>query len=501
MSEQVIPLTGVTVNMVRDTLGASTTNISALCKSNLINRWSECKPVKWTGMTIDYKDEQGEEIYHEFYSSVRYGFTNPVEITGLTKSGDIIVFPNTGTPSGMSTWVYSPPGNGDKCRLGDFRFYTHNANPPDQMSGVTFDCGSIIRMLTPHQGMTTTNFEGNMSADWKPITGSTYQNSKFLEGMNLKWGKGDSEVVGNLTYPVQIPLNGIYSGATASESNTRIGLLVKCNSKWHLMTSEMPLHLTNEPRFLQVNFSTASNLCYEIIQSSVKTFDTIPCLVFGAQMSSSGTTESGVTYYNHTITGATKILCMPTGQGVLTMKINPPAVFVENVSIAVPSQAVPIWGSNSLYAVNINIPVYNIPNFNPKYVIAKKDHSELGTLNAFLMGEIFFGSTSGFGMYIPIVVYCQKEDGSWRITDTSPYSDGYTSAITFNKVTLESYLTGSTITPATDFRVTTYNKTITTEGLQTKSSIRLQDGTVVYFYGVSLSDSPTIGLHLYGCSN
>lgn len=115
-----LPLTGITTNLVKTTLGASTNNTGQLCIHSNVNKWAKFKPVPLA-----------ENAPSRVSGSTWYRATNGN--CGLN-------IPNYSTMALMFTalrnstvmWDYQKPGGGasQPYRLADFGWYEHNAQPP-----------------------------------------------------------------------------------------------------------------------------------------------------------------------------------------------------------------------------------------------------------------------------------------------------------------------------------------------------------------------------------
>ena len=106
---------------IKDTLNADSRNVSILCTSPNINKWSKWKPVRFN------KDCNITPL--DLYS-VNYGLMLPVGAATPQLASD-------------NEYVYQYPtgGNSAPFRMGDFRDYNHNAIPPvsNYMGDVTVD--------------------------------------------------------------------------------------------------------------------------------------------------------------------------------------------------------------------------------------------------------------------------------------------------------------------------------------------------------------------------
>ncbi len=107
-NDMALPLTGVSVSLVRSTLGASTNDVGLLCTHPNINRWSKRKP--FTDNVI---------------TQTKPNWWRRSNVSIDIRSGFFLsVYPD-------SVWQYAHPtgGAGSGYRIGDFRGYDHTADP------------------------------------------------------------------------------------------------------------------------------------------------------------------------------------------------------------------------------------------------------------------------------------------------------------------------------------------------------------------------------------
>lgn len=103
-----LPNTGITVSLVRNTIGENKNDVGQLCTSNKINKWSFYKPITRNKLILTDAD---------FYA-VNDGFTaqsynNAIDCWNAIINGE--------------TWTHQTAEA--PYRLGDFRGYDHNAGP------------------------------------------------------------------------------------------------------------------------------------------------------------------------------------------------------------------------------------------------------------------------------------------------------------------------------------------------------------------------------------
>lgn len=97
--------------MVRNELGETSNDLSVLCKSDKINKWSKWKPTAMSGITT---------ATDESLRAHKYGMSVPVFSTFNSLRSAIGTTPDL--------YTYHKPGN--TFRLGDFRNYNHLQLPP-----------------------------------------------------------------------------------------------------------------------------------------------------------------------------------------------------------------------------------------------------------------------------------------------------------------------------------------------------------------------------------
>lgn len=108
-----LPNSNISISMVRNELGESSNDLSVLCKSDKINKWSAYKPF------VDANPVAGK--------SSTCGFSIPYTITpNIYFNKDAL-------------WSYLKPSGGvnEPFRLGDFRQYDHNIKFADSPFGIT----------------------------------------------------------------------------------------------------------------------------------------------------------------------------------------------------------------------------------------------------------------------------------------------------------------------------------------------------------------------------
>lgn len=102
-----LPETGISLSLVKRTLGAASDDLSALCRHANINMFSRHKPVVYPGVPLE----------DSFWSAAKknFGIVIPEMQDDIVKTG----------------WRYQRPSGGASSpyRLGDFRGYNHQAGP------------------------------------------------------------------------------------------------------------------------------------------------------------------------------------------------------------------------------------------------------------------------------------------------------------------------------------------------------------------------------------
>lgn len=140
--------TGITVSLVKNTLGVSTTDVGALCKSENINCWSKKKPVILPNAAPDRSGDWWKSTDGNCGLSP-YQIINYTNIPNAYQLND----------DNMNGWVYNKPYGGTVApyRLADFGGYEHNANPPLRnfwaphqvaLNGGNFSCTCIQQVAS-----------------------------------------------------------------------------------------------------------------------------------------------------------------------------------------------------------------------------------------------------------------------------------------------------------------------------------------------------------------
>lgn len=140
--------TGITVSMVKNALGVSSTDVGALCKSENINCWSKKKPVILPNAAPD-RDSDWWKSTDGNCGLSPYLIINYTNIPNAYQLND----------DNMNGWVYNKPygTNVAPYRLADFGGYDHNANPPlrnfwapatQALNGGNFSCTCIQQVAS-----------------------------------------------------------------------------------------------------------------------------------------------------------------------------------------------------------------------------------------------------------------------------------------------------------------------------------------------------------------
>lgn len=180
---------------VSPVLGVSSTNLSVLCTSDKINKWSKYKPVRHSSTA---KLTEPERVF------VNHGF----DVQGA-HSMDIVTLVNKASTN--DDWVYLKPRGGsyDECyRLGDFDKYNSNA-------GTMFSYTHIPKSI-PTQGTsvggTELRFTYNPSSELKPTDFGFVNNlgdnlhyavAYYLNENDIRFAHGPSI---STTGPIDIPI-------------------------------------------------------------------------------------------------------------------------------------------------------------------------------------------------------------------------------------------------------------------------------------------------------
>ena len=193
-----LPNTGITTTMVGQELGISTRNVGNLCRSGAINKWSKWKPVRF--------NTQGNPLTQANLEAVNYGigwnsYANIDAVKLAYENNDEVLF-------------YNKPRGGlynEGYRLGDFRFYEHNAIGPIAGGFVTQQAESI---------------KGGQNS----ITGSVFINGNPKAG-EISWddlGMGNRKLAMALYYRDNLVKTAVATnvGDTSVTINTRSPLPV-----------------------------------------------------------------------------------------------------------------------------------------------------------------------------------------------------------------------------------------------------------------------------------
>ena len=169
-----LPNTGITVSLVRNTIGENKNDVGQLCTSNKINKWSFYKPITRNKLILTDAD---------FYA-VNDGFTaqsynNAIDCWNAIING--------------STWTHQTAEA--PYRLGDFRGYDHNANP---FLALTFwDAGQAkkgeSRPIINNGTMDLQQIYNNFQF-YSPIANQSGDNYCLGLLMNDKWTGSDNSV-------------------------------------------------------------------------------------------------------------------------------------------------------------------------------------------------------------------------------------------------------------------------------------------------------------------
>ena len=108
-----LPTTGITTSMVASAIGAGSNDVGTLCTHPNINKWSKYKPVSYNSVV---------GLTEADFKIANYGFTVSAVDGSSTINSTVL----------SRSWLYSKPTGGalSPYRLGDFRGYDHNEQPP-----------------------------------------------------------------------------------------------------------------------------------------------------------------------------------------------------------------------------------------------------------------------------------------------------------------------------------------------------------------------------------
>lgn len=122
-----LPSSGISISLVKRTLNSSYQDIGGLCTDESVNMWSRWKPIKSniSTMTLARLKENHYGIILPHEDSTSY------TIAQLT-SGIYNCLQNDIDPNTLTVWAYNKPTGGASSpyRLGDFRYYQHQAILP-----------------------------------------------------------------------------------------------------------------------------------------------------------------------------------------------------------------------------------------------------------------------------------------------------------------------------------------------------------------------------------
>lgn len=170
----ILPESGITVSIVKQTLASNYTDVGKLCTSENINMWSKIKPYKKnriSGTTIVQLEED--------IKSAKWGLSiakgeSQASANGTYLGKDIEKMVEDAINNRLPYWVYNKPTGGvaSPYRLGDFRKYAHDAIQPIR----PFPTDGVDRINLN----ATNNYFYNVAFDFTPNT-DTSGSLKIIE--------------------------------------------------------------------------------------------------------------------------------------------------------------------------------------------------------------------------------------------------------------------------------------------------------------------------------
>ena len=153
-----LPLTGISVSLVRDTIGAGSNDVGTLCKHTNINKWSKYKPVQHS-KRVGLVDAD--------FKSVRSGMNIP-SVMAHPSSGYVPIMdyyrnnPNFEFTYNKPRGVNATYGWDEPFRLGDFRGYEYTAN-------IFYDVEVIPQIVVSPVRVNLYNFDTAGWLDWSAL--------------------------------------------------------------------------------------------------------------------------------------------------------------------------------------------------------------------------------------------------------------------------------------------------------------------------------------------
>lgn len=295
------PTSNVKITDIRDTLGETTTNLSALCKSTKVNKWAMWKPLQSTKTT--YLTEADRVAAHN-------GF--------LPQSLSVTLYGTSAPALTVKEWPAERPTSGP-YRMSDFfdaeqkrGGYNPDALPPDKWWNDGKVSGFDFRMNT-NSGLTSCT----INSSTKVIT--TPQSLVFSRcGFRYDVPTADNINLGD-SVNYHLPL----SWCATLSSTARLGLLCKINNgndMWGLFVAKAPLSTYKtslSAASLLPDLMTNTWMCslitsqFESTSKKLRDLTFIPCIADGVTLENTNYYNNGRYWYTNV--RATSIYSVPSG--------------------------------------------------------------------------------------------------------------------------------------------------------------------------------------------
>lgn len=241
-----LPETGISISLVKQTIGASSNDLGTLCIHPNVNIWAKYKPVTYPSPITDGISDwwKGQDkmcgIVHPYVANA-----SQINSTTIYKHK---------SPIGGSNSPY---------RLGDFRGYDHNALPPcevvfpDVIKGDS-SVGNIITILYTDAANSL-----SLSDIFWQIDIQNWYFGVMLNDRGFTAFKTSSQKIGNgaiFAHPIGFELKGLYSDDIFITGNTEIRTFI-CD-KPILETSSTP------PSYIQIRVAPTNNQQFKIIPNT-----------------------------------------------------------------------------------------------------------------------------------------------------------------------------------------------------------------------------------------
>jgi hypothetical protein len=250
-------------------------DVAEACKSGKINKWSFKKPIRFA---------QFPELTDAQIMSVNCGLTpnnlsllrrNCNGLNGVTGGDDS----KADILAEVSEWNYLQPN--EYYRLTDFDGYNHGALPSDKdWEDYSFQKSDLTAI--ENSDASVANMSGvNFTID---------KSLKILTKFAMKITDGTGNYIGNANDDM-LPLAYAAKGGVVSGEGWRIAYAVEIGSEWFLFIGRKPLDaslsVTDTRNYCPPDMSSNTSAVKQLIakvNSGIKTFTMIPCLVKNATM-------------------------------------------------------------------------------------------------------------------------------------------------------------------------------------------------------------------------